>query len=81
MICAGYTCRRCSTKFDEADCLKCEAPNFRFKSVAERRNYDKAEELASQVAKGTQEERLKAIGDLLKLVPAKPKDKEPENGK
>ena len=43
MLCNGYTCRRCGCRFDTGDLLKCEAPNLRFKTMEEKRDFDTAQ--------------------------------------
>lgn len=75
VVCAGYCCRKCSAKFDEKDCIQCEAPNMQFKTMAERRDHDKAQDLVSRVYNNLpeSEDRRQALAEVLKLT--RPKEK------
>lgn len=65
----AFRCRRCTEEFDEL--TPCEAPRFKYKSIAEKREAEQTNDLVAKVYGGNQEERLKGIAEALKLVPPK----------
>lgn len=75
MICSAYGCRRCGTRFDEYDRLKCEAPSLQYKSMAEKRQFEEAQDNLKALQNPEQRQ------ELLKKLLFKPKKDGESDGK